>query len=183
MPFIYPPNVADYLSRLISLIEERFETTKTTREDLLIRPVKYVVLPSYFYWLPASERFSITTFEETLKTIREVGKPNFPLLGVSGTGDIREIALGGVVGLDVNFRLFLVVNLPPAEDIVQRTNFTLSHISNIILGSFREIPYWWFTEINSIESVVRPDIQGYTVGMVGGVIRGLGHPIAAYPPT
>lgn len=142
-----------------------------------------MVLPSYFYWLPSSERFSITTFEEAIKSFREVGKQNFPLVGVSGTGEVREIAIGGVVGLNVNFRLYLFVNLPPAEDIVQRSNFTLSHIANIILGSFREIPYWWYTEINSIESVVRPDIQGYTVGMLGGTIRGLGHPIAAYPPS
>lgn len=183
--FIYPPNVANYLSRLVTLIEQRFEMTETDYSSLLIRPRKYMVLPSYLYWLPSSERFSITNLTAELgldKITRKPGEPLFPLLGATGRGELREIAIGGAVGLDVNFRLYLIVEAPPAEDIVQRVNFTLSHISNIILGSFREIPYWWYTRINGLESVIRGDISNYTIGMIDGVIFGLGHPIAAYPP-
>ncbi len=105
----------------------------------------------------------------------------FPLAAVAGRGSLTEIAIGGVVGLEVSYRLYLIVNRAPAEDIVQRTSYTLSHIANIILGSFREVPYWWFTRINGIEVPIHAE-AGYTVGMLDGTINGLGHPIAPFPP-
>jgi len=181
--FNYPPNVVDYLTRLLKLIEERFDQAPSDRDiDYYIRPRTYIVLPSFFYWFPDPERFAPANLELLTKSFRKEGVSVFPVLGATGTGSLEEIALGGVVGLNVSFRLFLIVSAPPAEDIVQRSLLTLSHIANIILGSFREIPFWWFTRVREIETLPRPDIQSYTISMLSGEISGLGHPIAPFPP-
>lgn len=126
------------------------------------------ILPSFWYWLPRGGR---TLGREALRQVRN-SINYFPHVGVVGRSRWVDFALGGVMMQVVDFRLYLILQSPPAVDVVEAINNTLEWFSFIILNYHNELGYWWFTEVRGIEPFYRSSMfPHWTMGYLDGTLR------------
>lgn len=178
---LFSTNLSVTLVKLADLIMDKFWAIERGAgvDEYLITPKKVTLLPSYFYWFPSLERLELSgLLMRNLEALRkQESEENFPLLGVAGRGVREIVTLGGGVSLNINFRVYLLVAVPPSLDVLEKIGVTLGHISRIILAHIHYPPYWWFAQINEEEVVQRSDLGGLGVsaGFIGGTLRGMPH--------
>lgn len=174
-------NVAGVLNEFVRLVFAKYNEVPADREirHLLIAPQSSIVLPAFFYYMPTGIWYSVAPYYGYFNNLRATKQANFPLLAASGRGSRQIITLGGGVALNINYRLYLVVALPPSQDVVERLALTAGHMARVVLSIFHHPPFWYFTEVNEEDVIVRGDGGDYSIAYVGGVIRGMPHIIPA----
>ncbi len=172
-------NVVGVLTEFVRLVFEKFGEVPCDAElkPLLIAPRSSIVLPAFFYYMPIGIWQSAAPYYRFFDNLRSPQEANFPLLAISGRGTRQIITLGGGVALNVSFRLYLIVALPPSQDIVERLSLTAGHLARVALSIFHHPPFWYFVEVNEEDVLVRGDGGDYSICYIGGNIRGMPHVI------
>lgn len=178
---LYSTNLVGTLTEFVRLIYEKYREVPIDAElePHIITPRAFIVLPNYFFYMPNFIGFSVAPYYNFFNNIRATKEKNFPLLAISGRGSRQIITLGGGVSLNVNFRLYLIVAATPSQHLIEQTALTMSHISRVALSIFHHPPFWWFVEVGEEDVLTRIEQGDYTIGYIGGNIRGCPHLIPA----
>lgn len=179
---IHSTNLIGTLQEFVRLVFDKFHDVPIVNDEmkpLLIAPRTSIVLPSYFFYMPNYFIYSAAPYYNFFNNLRQTQQANYPLLAVSGRGTRQLITLGGGVSLNINYRMYLVVAAPPSQNLVERVAFTMSHLSRVVLSIFHHPPFWWFTEVNEEDVLTRIEGGDFTIGYIGGAIRGCPHIIPA----
>lgn len=169
--------VVGVLNEFVRLVYRKFHEVPVDEEfqHLIIAPASAIVLPAFFYYMPTGIWYSVAPYYSFFDNIRVAKQANFPLLAVSGRGTRQLITLGGGVALNVAFRMYIIVAHPPSQDIVERLSLTAAHLARVALSIFHHPPFWYFIDVNEEDVIVRGEGGDYTIGYIGGNIRGMPH--------
>jgi len=179
---IYSTNLAGVLNVFLKKIMEKYNAipVEEAMRKYLIVPRTTLLLGAHFYWMPDDLRLGIGEAYSFLLKERRAGRIELPLLAATGRGDRKTMVLGGGVALDINYRLFIIVGAPPAQDVVEKVAFSVSHLSRVVLAISYNPPFWWYADVNEEDVTSTPEGGELTIGVVSGVIRGMPHLI---PPA